>query len=101
MLFIQNDHIPTIPDDVISRFNDKKEAIIISMDVDDKFYKLDGVSAEIWSSIDGKKSWKKILSPVLREYEVTKERLDKDMAKLVSDLEEHSLISSSPSSPSQ
>ena len=97
MLFIQNDHIPTIPDDVIGRFNDKKEAIIISMNVDDKFYKLDGVSAEIWFTIDGKKSWKKILSPVLRKYEVTKEQLDKDMTKLVSDLEEHSLISSSPS----
>lgn len=98
MEFIQNEQIPTIPESVISRVNDKKEIIIISMDVDEEFYKLDGVSSEIWMAIDGKKSWKKILRPILRQYEVSKKQLDQDVVKLVSDLEKYSLIIARPSS---
>ena len=92
MQFIRSKKIPVIPDNVISRINDKKEVIIISMDIDEQFYKLDGVSSEIWASIDGKKSWQEILKNILDKYDVTKKQLNKDVNKLVSDLEKHSLI---------
>ncbi|MCY4523980.1 MAG: PqqD family protein [Halobacteriovoraceae bacterium] len=92
MQFIQSKKIPAIPDDVISRVNDNKEIIIISMNIDDQFYKLDGVSSEIWSSIDGKKNWQQILKPLLEKYDVSKKQLNSDVKKLVTDLQKHSLI---------
>ena len=90
--FTTNDIIPSLQDNIISKRNIDGDLIILSLDQDDQFYKLNGVSSEIWESIDDEKSWAQILAPVLSIYEVTEKQLNEDMSQFVEDLKKYSLL---------
>lgn len=58
----------------------------------DYIYTLSPVAARIWSLFDGKLSVNQILDVICDEYDVTREQAASDLAELVSDLGEVSLV---------
>ena len=58
----------------------------------DYIYTLSPVAARIWSLIDGKRAIDDIIETICGEYDVTREQAAADVAELVSDLENVSLL---------
>ena len=58
----------------------------------DYIYTLSPVAARIWTLLDGTHSVDDVVSAICDEYEVTREQAAADVAELVSDLENVSLL---------
>lgn len=59
----------------------------------DFVYTLSPVAARIWSLIDGSRTAEDIVGEICAEYEVDRETVQADMAALIQDLAEVSLVS--------
>ena len=58
----------------------------------DYIYTLSPVAARIWSLVDGTRSIDQIIDAICAEYDVTREQAEADVAELVSDLGQVSLL---------
>ena len=86
------DFIPEPSKQVLSRMNKDGSVAIIRLDSDQYFYTLDGVSAEVWSSMDGKKTLARIVASLIKKHGLPEERFVKDVNKLISDLRKERLL---------
>ncbi len=81
-----------LQESVISRVNPDKTVSIVNIELDDICYSLNGIAAEIWSSIDGKKSIKKIKDKILKIHQPPLDLFEEDFAKLITKLNKEKLI---------
>lgn len=58
----------------------------------DYIYTLSAVAARIWALLDGTRSIDDVIGAICEEYEVSREEAAADVAELVSDLENVSLV---------
>ncbi len=84
--------IPALQESIISRVNPDKTVSIISLELDDFCYSLDGVAAEFWTLIDGKRSLKVIKSSITKKHSPPKEQFEADVSRLLEVLEKENLI---------
>ena len=77
--------------DVVTRTIDEETILMplykTSKEID-CIYTLNDVAARVWELIDGKRSLTKIKKMLLKEFDTTEEELDKELNKLLKDLEE-------------
>ena len=78
--------------DIISRNNQDGTVVIMKMDDSNTFFKIDGVSAEVWTGISNKNSMETIINDILNRYEVSKEILNKDIESAINTLLHKNLI---------
>lgn len=81
-----------IATDIVSRNNTDGTVVIMKMDDSNNFFKINGVSAEIWSGLSGQKSLKTIASDILNNYDISDEVVTKDITSVVHTLLEKNLI---------
>lgn len=65
--------------DIVSRKNQDGTVVLMRMDDSELFYKIDGIAAEVFALIDGKKNVLSIASEVLSNHPGNEERLPKDI----------------------
>lgn len=71
-------------DSLLAKKNRDGTVTILNFEDDpESCYNVDGVAAELWLLIDGKRTFSKIKSLLLSRYDVSSSRLDKDLAKLI------------------
>ena len=83
------------PDIVTRKIDDEFILVPISKSVEDvnSIYVLNEVSSRIWELIDGEKSVKDAKEELIKEYEVSSEKLEKDIIDIVKELEKTNCIS--------
>lgn len=72
------DQVFTLSSQYIHRKNPDGSVILMKVTDEDDFYKITGVAATIWQSIDGQTSIGQIMQNILNEYEVSAEQLAGD-----------------------
>jgi hypothetical protein len=60
-------------------------------------YVLNETGAAVWKRLDGKRSLREIIGEIIREFDVTADQLEKDLASLVEDLLSIQAIEEAPS----
>lgn len=77
------------PDIVFRKIADETILVPIRNNVGDleSIYTLNEVAARIWELIDGKRKVKEIRDKILEEFDVTPQKIEKDLAKCIRDLE--------------
>ena len=83
----------TLAADIVFRKNHDGTVILMRMDDSDLFYKIDGVAAEVWCGLEGKKTMGEIVSDVLVKYNVDEGTVWEDASQLVSKLAQMKIIS--------
>jgi len=81
-----------LSEEVVTRKNSDGSIILMKMDDGDIFYKMEGVSSEIYKRLESGKSLFDISNEILTEYDVTEEVLVADLSKLVNDLNKVGLV---------
>lgn len=92
-LSFERDTIFEASSDIVVRKNQDGTVIIMRMDDSEVFYKIDGVAAEIWSSIVEKKNLNTIIDEIKEKNNVSEDVLCKDMDKFLKDLLKYEMIS--------
>ncbi len=83
----------TITTEAISRVNQDGTIVIMKMNEDEFFYKIDGVAAVVWQKFTTEGILvSQIIDEILSEYNVSKEVLVKDIENFLKKAEEYSLI---------
>lgn len=78
MDFTFNSNIEVAPE-VVSRTSNDGTIIVMKMTDDDFFYKINGVSAEIWLKVSGKKSnLGEIINELAQDYNLPAEKIRTD-----------------------
>jgi len=85
-------HEIKIMDDVVSRSTQDGCAILMKLDSSTTFYKLNGISAQIWKELQAQKSLESILENIELEYNVERSTLDLDTKNLLQALENKQFI---------
>ena len=88
--------VPKKVGNLVSRTNEDGTVAVMSLELDDSIYSIDGVAAEVWDLIDGKRSIDQICRILLRKHSVSEERLRKDAGKLITSLRAARLIEVKP-----
>lgn len=83
-----------LSEEVVTRKNSDGSIILMKMDDGDIFYKMEGVSSEIYKRLEAGKSLFDVSNEILDEYDVSEETLVADLSKLMNDLTKVGLISS-------
>lgn len=81
-----------LSDEVVTRKNSDGSIILMKMDDGDIFYKMEGVSSEVYKRLEAGKSLFDISNEILAEYEVDEKTLMNDLSKLIGDLSKVGLI---------
>lgn len=81
-----------LSDEVVTRKNSDGSIILMKMDDGDIFYKMEGVSSEVYKRLEAGKSLFDISTEILAEYEVDEKTLMNDLSKLIGDLSKVGLI---------
>ena len=84
------ERIPKKNPDIIGK-NVKGEIVLLNP-VSGKYYGLNKVGGTFWEKIDGTRSMSEIVSLLLEDFNVERERLTKDIEDLVKSLVENKLI---------
>jgi hypothetical protein len=71
---------------IVFRRNKDGSILITHLNNDNKFYKINGVAAELWVKLDGGQSLKTILEAILEDYEVEASKLYEDSEKCLKEL---------------
>jgi hypothetical protein len=79
---------------ILFRKNSNGTVLIMKLDDEDFFFKIDGLAAEIWLKIDGKTALSKIRSQILSQFKAPEARFDRDLNKFMSQLKKEKLIQS-------
>ncbi len=94
--FLHYDRIPVIGRTVLSRASGPK-ITIMNFDHSDSIFELDGMTVQIWESIDGKKNFRQILEGVkMKTPSQHHIRLQDDFQNFITQLLENQLISLKP-----
>lgn len=88
-----NDSIFKHAEDVLQRKNPDGSIIVMSIKDEDIFYKVKGVAAEVFASLDGKKQIGQIIEQIQPNYDVTTQQIAKDSETFLKKLLELKLIS--------
>ena len=67
------------------------KAVIINLDKG-SYYQLNEVASTVWQLIDGKTSLEKIVGDLAKEFDASKNELEKDLLELVADLKKEGLV---------
>lgn len=78
--------------EILSRANADGSIAIIRVDSDKNFYSLDGIAANVWQLLDGKKSLQKIKINLSQSHKVDLDAISRDTNALVKKLLTHNLI---------
>ena len=71
----------------VSRLDKETQAVeLVHIGPQTQIYKIDGVSAFIWSQLNGKNSVRAIVKNVLTEFEVTEARAKRDIRQFLDQL---------------
>ncbi len=82
-----------LKDDTVFKDDEDGNLVIINIsDETDKYYKLSGVSMEVFRLMSEDLELDAIKSKILQEYNVDEKQLSTDIEKLISSLEEHDLV---------
>ena len=65
--------------DIVSRKNQDGTVVLMRMDDSELFYKIDGIAAEVFALIDGKKNVLSIANEMMSKHPGNEERLPKDI----------------------
>lgn len=65
--------------DIVSRRNQDGTVVLMRMDDSELFYKIDGIAAEVFSLIDGKKNFLALVESVFKNHAGHEDRLQKDI----------------------
>ena len=90
---ISDQAIPSLQESVISRVNSDQTVFIVNLDLDNMCYSLDGIAAEIWGEIDGKKSLDSIRSKMIEKHNPPEEQFNDDFMSLMAKLSKENLVS--------
>lgn len=71
---------------IVFRRNKDGSVLITQLNNDNKFYKINGVAAELWMKLDGSQSLEKIMKALLDEYDVDSKRLYQDSESCLNEL---------------
>lgn len=71
---------------VVFRKNKDGSVLITQLNNDNKFYKINGVAADLWMKLDGSRSLQKVMAELLEDYNVDSARLYKDSENCINDL---------------
>lgn len=71
---------------IVFRRNKDGSVLITQLNNDNKFYKINGVAAELWMKLDGTLSLEKIMQELLATYEVDSKRLYQDSEACIKEL---------------
>lgn len=71
---------------IVFRRNKDGSVLITQLNNDNKFYKINGVAAELWMKLDGSQSLQKIMQELLETYEVDSNRLYQDSETCIKEL---------------
>ena len=77
--------------DMVTRVIDDETILVPVYKTSDEInciYTFNKVASRVWELIDGKKTVAEIKGQVLKEFDTTSEEVDKEMRKLLKDLEE-------------
>jgi len=77
---------------LISRKNNDGTVAVMSIESDDCIFSLDGIAAEFWMLIDGKRSVEKICKDLIKKHDPPLARFEKDVQKLIKSLRDARLI---------
>ncbi len=86
---LKNIAIKAIEEQIFCEFPDG-EMVILSLK-DGMYYGLDPVGARIWQLIQNQCTIEEIIQAILAEYEVERERFERDLEDLLQDLKVHGL----------
>lgn len=73
-------------DEIVSRENSDGTVIIMKMDEGDDFYKMNGIAAIVYKSLESNQPIEEICNNILDTYEVTPEVVYKDIDSLLTEL---------------
>lgn len=79
----------------LTRANQDGTVSVLDLNNDDVFFSIDGLAAEVWSEMDGKKSLGDILSKIAKKAKVEMPLLEKECIKFVTQLKEQNLLDNS------
>lgn len=80
-------------ENIVTRKNDNGSVILMKMDDSDNFYKIEGVASFIWrEAVDNCRSIGEIFDQIIKTHDVEPAQLDKDIKKLIDDLQSNQLI---------
>lgn len=82
----------SLKEDLVARNNDDGTVVIMRMDESSLFYKIEGVSTEVWKGLNKGMSLKEIFAQIKTQYDVEDEQLLSDITKFIKDLESRELI---------
>jgi hypothetical protein len=71
---------------IVFRRNKDGSVLITQLNNDNKFYKINGVAAELWMKLDGSQSLQKIMQELLSSYDVDSNLLYKDSESALTEL---------------
>lgn len=77
--------------DVLGRRNPDGNWSVLQIDCDGYFFTISGLAAEVWSMIDGKRSFAEIKTQIAKKHEVPA-RFENDMIKFAGDLVKENLV---------
>lgn len=77
---------------IVSRSNQDGTVIIMKMDDSNNFFKINGIAAEIWSGLSSNKTLDSIYVDILKNYDVTAEKLKTDSNLFLNALIEKDLL---------
>lgn len=71
---------------IVFRKNKDGSVLITQLNNDNKFYKINGVAADLWMKLDGTLTLQKIMQELLETYDVDSNRLYQDSESCINEL---------------
>ncbi|MBX9765974.1 MAG: PqqD family protein [Bdellovibrionales bacterium] len=79
----------------LTRANQDGTVSVLDLNNDDVFFSIDGLAAEVWNEMDGKKSLEAILSKIAKKEKIEMRLLEKECMKFIGQLKEQNLLDES------
>jgi hypothetical protein len=79
----------------LTRSNQDGTVSVLDLNNDDVFFAIDGLAAEVWSELDGKKTLEMILAKISKKEKVDVHLLEKECISFVSQLRKQNLLEES------
>jgi hypothetical protein len=84
--------IPAVASQVLYKTDADGSVVLMLLNDYEHYYTIDGISAFAWKLINGKRSFKKILEDVVKEFKLPQADAQKNLEKLVKSLISAKLI---------
>lgn len=84
--------VPKRASGVLARTNPDHSLSLLHLDRDEKVYLIDGIAAEVFTMIDGRRSIAEIRAVVTQKHSPPREELDRDLTKFFRWLDREALI---------